>query len=118
MVNCFLLMVSALGGVPPVSFQPGKQLCRHSSADDSGLSLGPPSRKPLKLGPELCLRPLFLCLPPLVLALLGRGQQVKAVLSLRGAPSLPAWQAQAIVDRDHHRGNAKGPPAVANLLPS
>jgi len=40
-------MVSALRGVPPVSFQPGKQLCRHSSAADGGLSLGPPSRKPL-----------------------------------------------------------------------
>ena len=48
MVNCLLLMVSALRGVPPVSFQPGKQLCRHSSPADGGLSLGPPSRKPLK----------------------------------------------------------------------
>jgi len=47
MVNCFLLVVSALRGVPPVSLQLGKQLCRLSSAVDSGLSLGPPSRKPL-----------------------------------------------------------------------
>ena len=47
---------------PPVSFQPGKQLCRHSSAADGGLSLGPPSRKPLKsLGRSSTLRPpLFL----------------------------------------------------------
>jgi len=59
MVNCFLLVVSALRGVPPVSLQLGKQLCRLSSAVDSGLSLGPPSRKPLKLGPESNLRPIF-----------------------------------------------------------
>src|SRR5262245_901417 len=58
MVNSFLLMVSALRGVPPVSLQPGKQLCRHSSAADGGLSLGPPSRKPLKsLGRSSTLRP-------------------------------------------------------------
>jgi hypothetical protein len=42
MVNCFLLMVSGLRGVPPVSLQPGIQLCRRSSEDDGGLSLGPP----------------------------------------------------------------------------
>ena len=65
MVNCLLLMVSALRGVPPVSLQPGKQLCRHSSAADGGLSLGPPSRKPLKsLGRSSTLRPpLFLGIP-------------------------------------------------------
>jgi len=59
MVNCFLLMVSALQGVPPVSLQPGMQLCRRSSTDDGGLSLGPPSRSAAKLGPELTLRPIF-----------------------------------------------------------
>jgi len=65
MVNCFLLMVSALRGVPPVSLQPGKQLCRHSSAADGGLSLGPPSRKPLKsLGRSSTLRPPLFLAPP------------------------------------------------------
>ena len=64
MVNYFLLMVSALRGVPPVSLQPGIQLCRRSSADDGGLSLGPPSRSAAKLGPELTLRPTFFALPP------------------------------------------------------
>src|SRR6476661_8317513 len=110
MVNCFLLMVSALGGVPPVSSQLGKQLCRHSSADDSGLSLGPPSRKPLKLGPELCLRPLFFCA--------RRSSSTRGMMVPMPCPTLPPIQPDAsntiMASSLHGEGWAPLPPSTSH----
>jgi len=65
MVNCFLLMMSALRGVPPVSLQPG--IHSYAGAHQQMMAAypsAPPSRSAAKLGPELTLRPTFLCVAP------------------------------------------------------
>ena len=70
---------------PPVSFQPGKQLCRHSSAADGGLSLGPPSRKPLKsLGRSSTLRP----------PLFPQPMMARSAQQARAAQPIAGWRAR------------------------